>query len=297
MDITTGAPWDDLRVLLALHRQGSFLAVGRTLGISTSTAARRIDALEAALGRPLVQRTRSGTSIEPDALPLVALAEQLELGLSALRRDHVQSEAAHSGVVRLSVGEGFVRPVVGLLSELRRQHPGLQFELISESRFADLSRREADIAIRKAKTDSPSLIERSAGKLSFGLYVARSYLDRRLPAARVDRAELARHDLIGYDGPLARTTPGQWWAEQGAKCFAFRSNSDHAIEEAIQQGQGIGLLAKAHARTLPSLVELRYDAPLPALPVYLVFHKELRNVARHRLVVSALADALRKALA
>jgi DNA-binding transcriptional LysR family regulator len=297
MQIETNAPWDDLRVLLALHRQGSFLAVGKSLGISTSTAARRIDALEAALGRPLVQRTRSGTSIEPDALPLVALAEQLELGLSALRRDQSQSEAALSGVVRLSVGEGFVRPVVGLLSELRRQHPGLQFELVSEARVADLTRREADMAIRKLKSESPSLIERPAGKLSFGLYAARSYVDRRLPAVRLEPSELARHDLIGYDGPLARALPGQWWHDQGVKRFAFRSNSDHAIEEAIQQGQGVGLLAKAHARTLPGLVELRYDRPLPLLPVYLVFHKELRHVARHRLVVSALAEALRKALA
>jgi DNA-binding transcriptional LysR family regulator len=296
MEIQTSAPWDDLRVLLALHRQGSFLAVGKTLGISTSTAARRIDALEAALGRPLVQRTRSGTSIEPDALPLVALAEQLELGLSALRRDHGQSEVAVAGVVRLSVGEGFVRPVVGLLSELRRQHPALQFELISESRFADLSRREADIAIRKAKSDSPNLIERSAGKLSFGLYAARSYVDRRLPAARLERAELARHDLIGYDGPLARTGPGLWWTDQGVKGFVFRSNSDHATEEAIEQGQGVGLLARARARTLPGLVEVRYGGVLPSLPVFLVFHRELRNVARYRLVVGALADALRIAL-
>src|SRR5688500_1194944 len=115
MQIPSTAAWDDLRVLLALHRERSFLAAGKALGISTSTAARRIDALEAALGRRVVQRTRSGTSIEPDALPLVALAEQLELGLSALRREQAQAEETLSGVVRLSVGEGFVRPVVALL--------------------------------------------------------------------------------------------------------------------------------------------------------------------------------------
>lgn len=54
---------DDLRVLLAVHRHGSFLAVGRALGLSTSTASRRIDALETALGRPLVHRSATGAHV------------------------------------------------------------------------------------------------------------------------------------------------------------------------------------------------------------------------------------------
>ena len=56
--------WDDLRVLLALHRHHSFLAAGKALGLSTSTAARRIEALERSLGRPVVQRSSSGTTVE-----------------------------------------------------------------------------------------------------------------------------------------------------------------------------------------------------------------------------------------
>src|SRR5580704_13930408 len=82
-NLTHTPAWDDLRVLLALHRQGSFLGAGKAIGISTSTAARRIEALEAGLGRPLVHRTSGGTLLEPDAFPLVNLAEQLELGLHA----------------------------------------------------------------------------------------------------------------------------------------------------------------------------------------------------------------------
>jgi DNA-binding transcriptional LysR family regulator len=297
MQIPSTAAWDDLRVLLALHRERSFLAAGKALGISTSTAARRIDALEAALGRRVVQRTRSGTSIEPDALPLVALAEQLELGLSALRRDQAQAEETLSGVVRLSVGEGFVRPVVALLSQLRRKHPQLQFEVVSEARFADLTRREADIAIRKAKSSSPSLIERPAGRLTFALYAAQSYLDRRLPSARLSGDDFGRQDFIGYDGPLQKTAPAQWLLAQGALRFAFRSNSDYALEEAALQGQGICVLARAQGRTLSGLVELHTETVLPTLPVYLVFHKELRQVLRYRAVVAALQSALRHALA
>src|SRR5262249_32257422 len=154
----TAAPtWDDLRVLLALHRHGSFLGAGKAIGVSTSTAARRIDALEAALGRPLVHRTNEGTRLEPDALPLVALAALLELGLGALRRDDVRDPFC--GTVRVSLSVGFVRPVTQRLCELRRAHPALQVEILSETRRVDLARREADVGLRTSRSSSPALIE------------------------------------------------------------------------------------------------------------------------------------------
>jgi DNA-binding transcriptional LysR family regulator len=93
---TESLSWDDLRVLLALHRHGSFLRAGRALGISVSTASRRIDALESALGRVVVRRGSTGTSMEPDAIELVGLAEQLENGLSAVRRDGAGTPSAIS---------------------------------------------------------------------------------------------------------------------------------------------------------------------------------------------------------
>ena len=75
-----------LRYLLAVHCGQSFLAAGKALGVATSTVARRVDALERALGRRLVHRGNGGARIEPDALALVALGEQMDLGIEALRR-------------------------------------------------------------------------------------------------------------------------------------------------------------------------------------------------------------------
>jgi DNA-binding transcriptional LysR family regulator len=156
MQIAALPVWDDLRVLLALHRHRSFLAAGKALGVSTSTVARRIEALESSVGRQLVHRSSGGTSVEPDALELVTLAEQLELGLDAVRRD--EGAETLSGTVRVSMGEGFVRPVTQALSELRRKHQSLQLEVISEPRPVDLARREADIGIRNARSSSPVVV-------------------------------------------------------------------------------------------------------------------------------------------
>ena len=301
MEIDAAPTWDDLRVLLAVHRHRSFLAAGKALGVSTSTAARRIEALETSLNRALVHRSSGGTFVEPDALELVALAEQLELGLRAVRRDETGGEGsadeqALAGTVRLSMGEGFVRPVTQVLSALRRKHPALHLELISETRLVDLARREADIGIRKGKASSLVLVERAVGRLHFGLYAAQSYVDRRLRGGALKLADLERHDFVGLEGELAKLPHMRWLTGKGAKRFVFRSNSDAALEEAACQGMGICALADAAARSRAELIRLTFDAELPSSPVYLAFHRELRQVPRVRLVIDTLDAALREGL-
>ncbi|WNG43120.1 LysR family transcriptional regulator [Archangium minus] len=292
METSLQPSWDDLRVLLALHRHRSFLAAGRALGVSTSTAARRIEALERALGRQLVHRSSAGTSVEPDALELINLAEQLELGLQVVKRD--EGDAAMTGTVRLSLSEGFVQPVTRVLSALRRTHPALHFEMISETRMADLARREADIGIRVAPSTSPVLIQRHVGRIQLGFYAARAYVERRLRDGRLKRDDMARHDFLGFDVTIEKTPQSQWLAAQGAKRFVFRSNSSVALQEAAEQGQGIALMG-TQVTGSSTLVRLETDIELPSVPVYLAFHRELRNVKRVRLVLDALEAMIRAA--
>jgi DNA-binding transcriptional LysR family regulator len=285
--------WDDLRVLLAVHRHRSFLGAGRALGLSTSTTARRIGALERALGRPLVRRSSDGSALEPEALPLVALAEQLEQGLAATRRDE-SGPRSLAGTVRLSVGEGAVRPVVSALAELRRVHPEIHVELVAEPRLADLARREADLGLRMARSSSTVLVERTLGSLRFGLWAAPEYVDRRLRGGRLRRSELGRHDFVGYEGRLRALPQERWLRERGATSFPFRSNSDAAIVEAAVRGHGIAAIAEVVARDTPGLVRLAVDdEPLPTIELYVVFHRQLRRVARVQAVARALEQAFR----
>jgi DNA-binding transcriptional LysR family regulator len=295
MNTTTDPAWDDLRVLLALHRHRSFLKAGKALGVSTSTAARRIEALELSLGRPLVHRSSAGTSVEPTALELVTLAEQLELGLNAARRD--EGDEALSGTVRLSMGEGWVRHATRVLSELRRKHQGLQLELISETRLADLARREADIGIRKVRSSSPVLVERPVGRLRFALFASQDYVDRRLRGGLLRPDDFARHDFVGFERSMRHLPQAKWLQAHGARRYTVLSNSDQALEDAALLGQGLHLMADVPGTAPPGLVRLDFEGPLPSVPVFLVFHRELRQVPRVRLVISALEAALKPALA
>ncbi|MCU0696981.1 MAG: LysR family transcriptional regulator [Myxococcaceae bacterium] len=284
--------WDDLRVLLAVHRHQSFLSAGKALGQSTSTTARRLDRLEAALGRRLVVRSTSGTSLEPTALPLVALAEQVELGLAEVGR---RAEGA-AGVVRLSTGDGFARALTPVLAALRRVHPGLSIELVAEARLADVARGEADVAVRTARSQSAVLVEKPLGRLHFALYASSRYVEERLRTTTLGRDDLARADVIAHTKDLAGLPQNVWLSQLGAQRFVFRSNADAVLVEAAKASQGVAVLAELVGNAEKDLVRLTTPLPGPSVPVWLVFQRASRDVPRVRLVVDAITAAFRAAL-
>ncbi len=287
--------FDDLRLLLVLSRQGSFLAAGRLLGLSTSTVARRLAALETAVGRALVVRSSSGTALEPDAAGLVALAEQMELGLEALRRDDPAQTSRLAGVVRISASEVMMPPLTQVMAQVRRQHPEIEIELISETRLSDLLRRETDFGLRSARATSKLLIERKLTTIRFGLFAAQSYVERRLPRARLRLVDVARQDFVGYEGEMRKFLPHRFLTSIGAARFPFRSNSDLAVLEAVRQGQGIALLGEPLGRE-QGLTTIDFEGALPSVPLYLVYHPSLRRVPRMQVVARALESAIKARL-
>jgi DNA-binding transcriptional LysR family regulator len=204
--------WDDLRILLAVHRAGSLFAASKVLGLSTSTTGRRLDALEAAAGRQLVSRSQAGTQLEPGALRLVRLAEEMEHGLHAERRDQGESRST----VKVSVPDGAVREVAQALLACRRDHPNMDIERWDDNRMVDLAKREADIGLRLTRSRSNVLVEKQVATLRFGLYASADYVRRHLPSRRLQDGDAARHAYVGLDETAQRSThPGGSGRDRG----------------------------------------------------------------------------------
>lgn len=161
--------------------------------------------------------------------------------------------------------------------------------------MADLSRREADIGIRIARSESPVLVQRLLCRTPTALYASRSYVERRLRDGRLRREDMARHDFIGFEPSLNKLPQANWLIDQGAKRFVFRSNSYFAQREAAELGQGIMLLVPMTVPPGSELVRLDTEGEPPPVSLFLAYHRELRNVKRVRLVLDALEAALRAA--
>jgi len=280
--------WDDLRILLAVYRAGSLLAAGKSLGLSTSTTARRLDALEAALGCQLVYRSQSGTELKPDALRMVRLAEGIEHGLDALRRD----QKMPAGTLRVSVPDGMAQTLARALIAFRQEHPGLDLELIGENRMADVAAREADIGVRLTRSTSNVLVEKHLASFRFGLFASADYIRRNLPTRKLSKGEASMHPFIGLDERWKGLPHEQWMRALGATRFAFRSSSIDAIVEAVRQGAGIAAFLEKDPRNA-DLIRIDTDIAGPTQPFYLVYHRDLRRQPHVRAAVASIEAYMR----
>jgi DNA-binding transcriptional LysR family regulator len=127
----------------------------------------------------------------------------MEEAADAIERELGGRDSAIEGTVRVTAPAGFVPALAGVFAELREEHPRLSFDLLIDTASFDLVGREADIAVRMIKPEQPSLRSRRIGQLPWAPFASDGYLRRRGKPP----ADLAGHDVVGYDAPLVQS-PG-----------------------------------------------------------------------------------------
>jgi DNA-binding transcriptional LysR family regulator len=272
--------WDDLRVFLAVHRTRSHAAAGRLLRVAPTTVGRRLAALEAAVGSRLFTRGPGGLVATAAAAALAARAERVEAELLDAERELSGADARPTGTVRITCGDGFAAFVLApALPAFLASHPGLSVEVLADVRALDLTRGEADVALRNFRPRERSLVARRLGHERTRLHAATGYLDRRgRPRAARD---LAAHDLVLYDRAMDRQR-GQAWLRQVAPQarVAVRANSTTMLHAACAAGAGLALLSTAFVRGDARLEPVLPSLAPPALELWAVTHADLRASAR-----------------
>ena len=275
--------WDDVRLLLAVARAASFLGAGRALGLATSTLSRRLARLEADVGRPLLERRNDGVRLTDAGRRLAETAERLEFDLRARLRE-LPADAEHlAGTIRVTAGDGFTDFLVGVIARFGEHHPDVRFELAIEARAFDIARREADLAVRTVHHRERSLVYRTLGTLSYGLFASPEYLDRRgLPRSL---QALDRHAVLGFAAPLDQLPMMRWLAAQGVRRFAFCATTFGTLLAAARAGLGIAALPERLATELrPVLPRARPDP----VTVYAVLHPDVRRLPHVRAFTESL---------
>jgi len=284
--------WDLYRSFLAVLRLGSLSAAARTLGLTQPTLGRHIAELEAALGQPLFVRSQTGLSPTDAAQSLASSAEAMEAAAAAFLRTASGGLDEANGTVRLTASEFVgVEVLPPILTAFRETHPAIDIELAISDTNQDLSRRDADIAVRMARPTQAALVARRIGDIGIGLYAHRRYIARHgLPKTP---AELDAHTIIGFDADAislrASRTSG---LPVSRAVFALRSDSEHARLAALRAGFGIAACQDGVARRDPDLAAVLPGAVRFDLEMWLVMHENLRTSRRVRLLYDHLAVAL-----
>ena len=275
--------WDDLRYFVALARAGSLSAAARNLKTEHTTVARRVAALEASLAVKLFERAAKGYRLTAQGEEFAELAYRIEGGVFGIERLADASDAGIAGVVRVSAPPAIASYyLTEKLALLRQAYPGIIVELIGDSRAANLSRREADIAVRLFQPEDGAMVGRRIGAFAHGLYGAKPYL-----AATSD----GDRQYLGYDDSLEHVPQQQWVLSLAApRALAFRSNELACLHQAIVAGVGLGALPRfiGDADERLQRVPMRNEAEATR-EIWLLVHSDLRRSPRVRVVLDHLA--------
>lgn len=286
------ATWDLYRSFLGVLRFGSLSAAARELGLTQPTLGRHVDALEASLGTSLFARSRHGLAPTPAALALVPHAEAMEAAALALVRAASGEAGEPAGAVRVTASNFIGAEVLpAMLTEFRERHGAIAIELLLSDRNQDLSRRDADIAVRMVRPAQKALIARRLGPVRIGLYAHRRYLARRAMPRNVE--DLNAHDIIGFDRDAAAMRALGTGLAVSRELFALRTDDSAAQLAHLRAGFGIGACQRGVAARSPDLVPVLAGQVGFKLEMWLVMHEDLKGSRRVRLLFDHLAGALK----
>ena len=287
--------WNDARLVLAMSRTGSLTAAAKGLRVDHSTVFRRLAALEARLGLPLFERGPGGVYKPTTAGVRAALAaERMEDEALGLARDLAGQDRRLTGRLRVTCSETLAyRLLTPCIARFRAAHPGIVVELVVDSRVLNLSRREADVALRVARPREGDLWGRKLADVAWTAYGAADYLAGVPPLTSA--ADLGSHPLIGWEEGTAGINAAVWLA--GAAPLAavvYRTNSLVNQLVAARAGIGLAVLPCYLGDPEPGLARALPGGPVPALAreLWIVTHQDLRRTARVRAFFDYIAEGI-----
>lgn len=279
--------WDDVRFFVALARAGSLSAAARALETEHTTVARRVAALESRLGVRLFERAVRGYALTAEGERIAGIAFRMEEDADGIARVLDAGQAAMTGVVRLSapptLASHYLTP---RLAAFRERHPGITVEVAGDSRTVNLSRREADVALRLNRPEGGAVIARRVGTMGFGLYGSPACLDAAAPDAV---------GYLGYDDTLDHV-PQQRWVLSLARGrpLVFRSNELSCLHAAAAAGMGLAALPRFLGDGDPGLRRVESASPAPGRELWLLVHPDLRRSPRVRAILDHVAGVVRR---
>jgi DNA-binding transcriptional LysR family regulator len=288
-----GPDWDDLKIILAIARHGSLNAAARALGTTQPTVSRRLDALERRVGVKLFERAASGLAPTPLCDALVDSLSQMEAGAQAVERRIAARDTGLQGRITVTslawFGDDVLAPLLACFSA---QHQLVTIDLVNDPRRFNLSRGEADIALRIGTFDQEDLVERKVADVSYGLYASAGYLDRH---GRPDfETGCDGHLVVSLvDSPI-QVVPMEWLKAIAPRAHSvLQTNGMQSHVATAEAGAAMAALPRVLGDRRPAL--RRLDPPLaePSQPVRLGVHADMRDSPRIRALIDFLAAELR----
>lgn len=273
--------WSDLRYFLAVAREGSSLAAAKALRVNQSTVHRRLIDLEKRLGCPLVERRPSGYRLTDFGKELQPYAERVEQAASALGRHAATFDKGMRGAVRLTCSTAIAYRLTRseLLDKFHKKYPGIEIELLMTEHILDLSKGEADVALRGGEVRDEALVGKKIADVPWAIYASRSYVERNGRPRSPD--DIEGHSIIELTGEIAALAAARWLPSKAPQArISGQASNVPSVLLAVKSGAGLAPLPAPLADLDQELVQVIGPVPEIAYPIYLLTHRDLRKIPR-----------------
>lgn len=275
--------WDDFRLVRAIAERGGLTRAAEHLGINHSTAFRRLSSIEAGLEAILFERHRSGYAPTEAGAAMLEAAARMEEDVTRFTRELAGQVQEPAGELRITAPASLVAHILmPILGRFVARHPRIRLDLVVSEEALNLSRRDADIALRASERPPLTLVGRRLATINWAIYGRPTYAGRSLaecpwviPGESVAGGRFTR---------FARSAA----ARCGSVHTALVINTVLGLREALEAGIGVGPLPCWDGDSA-GLVRLSSIEPDLATGLWLLTHPDLRHAARVRAFMDFMA--------
>jgi DNA-binding transcriptional LysR family regulator len=284
--------WDDFRYVKAIADTRSLAGAANELGVNHSTVFRRLAQIETQLGSRLFERGRSAYALTPCGEEMVRLAERMDEDIVAFERQVTGHDLRPSGELRVTTNDTvLVHMMTGIFAGFRKAYPEIVLDVVVSNQALNLSKRDADVAVRATDRPPEALIGRRAATIAWAVYAA----DGKAPKGFDPESDAREAEWIGFGDNLASLKAAKWLKEHAVPArVVYRINTVLGLAEATAAGIGLALLPCFIGSATPGL--RRIGGPLPGLDngIWLLTHADLRQTARVRAFMDFAAAEISK---
>ncbi len=286
--------WDDFRLIKAIADHDGLTGAANALSVNHSTVFRRLGQIEEQLGLPLFERRKTGYVATVAGTEMAALANRMDEDVTAFGLRLAGRDVAPSGEVRVTTTDTlYLNVLLPIFAAFRLAHPLIRLDVVIGNQTLNLSKRDADVAIRANDSPGETLVGRRLATLNWAIYGRAG--DGLTPAEQADPKALYQRDWVALGDQLGYVKAARYVRERVApERIALRSSAVLGMTEAVEQGLGIGPLPCFIADQRPGLVRLMPPDPEFSTGLWILTHPDIRHAPRVRAFMDFCGNELAK---
>jgi DNA-binding transcriptional LysR family regulator len=285
--------WDDFRLVKTIAEAKGLAGAAERLNVNHSTVFRRLGQLEDDLGVKLFERHRTGYALTAAGEEMALLAERMEEDVATFARKLAGQAVSPAGELRVTTNDTLlVHLLTPLFARFAKACPDVRLDVVLANQALNLSKRDADVAIRATDNPPETLVGRRTATIAWAIYGRAA--DFPEPGT-IDLVDLYDRPWVALGDNLGGLKVARFVRERVAsERIAYKVNTVLGLAEAVEAGIGIGPLPCFIADARPQLVRLSPPNPDFSTGLWLLTHPDLRHSARVRAFLDFMATEIAK---